>query len=70
MESLTEEGTWERVREREREREPGHTGAGEGAKKERESQAHSPLTTEPDVGFDLMTPRSRPEPTSSRMLNR
>ena len=28
----------------------------------RETQADSALSTEPDVGLDLMTPRSLPEP--------
>ena len=46
----------ERQREGQRDRESG--GEGQRERRERESQADSPLSTEPDAGLDLMTLRS------------
>lgn len=54
------------VRERGREQ-ASMAGKAEG-EEERESQADSMLSTEPDLGLDLTTLRSRPEPKSSQML--
>ena len=51
------------LRERERESTLVSKGGTEG-EGERESQAGSTLSTEPDMGLNLMTGRSQPEPIS------
>ena len=51
-----QEREWERKKERE------HEGRGGKVQRERESQADSILSAEPDAGLNLMTLRSWPEP--------